>query len=213
MERTGAQLNFLFERDVRRDSRCTNEKVTIGSTGSRINIQKLKSHCYASKILAKCKKERATWCEHCQHFLYDQSGLTQDQLLSLIWFREGVRPNTIYLRTDGLVQALDCPNRYGTAKKLGGAFLVVLGICFALCSATPGVGHRDAVRETEIMNGVAGSNDDESLAPQPDVLSRKPDGTGSDVYQPAGRMENIVMNGRMPDPPSLPGTPVDLSKP
>lgn len=62
--------------------------------------------------------ERTRWCEPCKHFIYDRAGLTDDQLISLIRFREEKSPTillngsrrevVLYQRSDGFIMSQQC---------------------------------------------------------------------------------------------------------
>ena len=44
--------------------------------------------------------ERLRWCERCWHFVYNPAVLSDDELASLIWFREGIRPTVLFKRKE-----------------------------------------------------------------------------------------------------------------
>ncbi len=78
--------------------------------------------------------DRLRWSEPCQHYVYNQSILTGEELLSLIWFQEGIRPAQVFIRKDGKVLSRQCTacNRsiklmFASAAVLAG--LVMLPLC------------------------------------------------------------------------------------
>jgi hypothetical protein len=70
-------------------------------------IYRQASRC-PGKREVRSKAAQTHWFAACQHFAYDRTGLSDDALLSLIWFREGVRPRVLYRRADGLVMTREC---------------------------------------------------------------------------------------------------------
>src|SRR5262249_1098883 len=72
----------------------------------------------------------------CGHFRYNPQGLNEIELLSLIWFREGVKPSVLFLRADGKIQVARCQGgRSKQVMKLAlpvGASMVVMSLLFSL---------------------------------------------------------------------------------
>lgn len=82
---------------------------------------------------------RIRWCAQCQHFVYNPERLSQSELASLIWFREGINAQVLYRRTDGKVQTRNCRNQsYRMAARLvlpAAAMSAVLVLVGGLASA------------------------------------------------------------------------------
>jgi hypothetical protein len=70
--------------------------------------------------------DRLRWCGDCQHFVYNPAAMSKDELASLILFREGFSPRTLFIREDGLVVAVKC--RASSAQQVGKIVLPVAGL-------------------------------------------------------------------------------------
>lgn len=88
-----------------------------------------------SSCRARCKRssdsERIFWSSCCKHFLYDPKGLSADALISLIWFREGVRPPVLYKRADGMILTCNC--RAAEQEKCKRMFLLAGQLAGFIC--------------------------------------------------------------------------------
>lgn len=51
---------------------------------------------------------KVRWCQSCKHFTYNRQKESLPTVLSWIWFREGLRPEVLFVREDGAVMTVDC---------------------------------------------------------------------------------------------------------
>lgn len=82
--------------------------------------------------------DRVRWCNPCGHYVYNPNRISVDELMSVISFQEGFRPEYLYKREDGTLLSKNCLVGTRKAQKLGALLtggiailLVVFSMSFA----------------------------------------------------------------------------------
>jgi len=100
-----------------------NRNIVIDSARAQMTnlIVRASSQC-SVKWTELSGDDRVRWSYACQHFVYNPAVLTEQELVSLIWFREGVRPGGLYKRKDGTLIIRNCQ---GSSKGIDPASLAI----------------------------------------------------------------------------------------
>ncbi len=110
-----------------RDIKPTQQQVVTVPTYTKLVARQNYSGCSAAWN-GLPGDHRVRWSASCNHSIYDASAMSEDELLSQIWFREGIRPVVLYKRKDGTVLSSHCQSAVQKVRLMQWTAVAVLGL-------------------------------------------------------------------------------------